>query len=265
MFISINLYIIVYTYLYTYFTPCNFTMFNAHATTNVRDTNNYSNKLIDFVVPNTVTRLRDSACADSSNLGSVTIPRHVTELGTYTFSGCTQLHSIELPDTLANIPQGAFVHCENLKFIRFPKYLTTIGEDALYGCRSLRHLVIPESTTHIAAHAFAKCSALHTVEFPNSVTSVGVGLFFLCGALKTIIFVCEDNKLPATTVVDAVRVPHARMFIRTCTAAGALYDIDTTDIWDSDNRDTELRHLVAAALHRDTSEIRMDGTTIILE
>ena len=60
---------------------------------------------------------------------SVTIPSSVKNIGTYAFSGCTNLTEVILPDGLENIGYAAFMS-SGIKEITVPKSVKNIGQDA---------------------------------------------------------------------------------------------------------------------------------------
>ena len=50
-------------------------------------------------------------CVNSKEVKELVIPNGVTEIGSYTFSGCTSLSSITIPDSVTEIGEGAFQSC----------------------------------------------------------------------------------------------------------------------------------------------------------
>ena len=82
-------------------------------------------------------------------INSFTIPSSVTTIGSWAFSGCTNLTSVVIPSSV-----------------------THIGYDAFYNCRSLTSVEIPNSVTKIGSSAFSCCTSLASVEIPRSVTEI---------------------------------------------------------------------------------------------
>ena len=72
-----------------------------------------------FDVPNSVTRIFESAFNYSKKLTRVTIPRGVTTIGEDTFSCCYKLKSIEIPSTVTTIERYAFVDCNALETVEY--------------------------------------------------------------------------------------------------------------------------------------------------
>ena len=93
------------------------------------------------VVPDGVTRIRDSAFARCSSLTSITLPNSVTKIGKYAFAYCSSLTSITAPNSVTTIGEMAFYGCSSLTSISLPNRFgwdgdTTIGKYAFENCRS---------------------------------------------------------------------------------------------------------------------------------
>ncbi|MGN1045104.1 MAG: leucine-rich repeat domain-containing protein [Candidatus Methanomethylophilaceae archaeon] len=93
---------------------------------------------------------------------SMTIPRSVTEIGGYTFRGCTSLKEVHIPDSVTKIGDCAFEGCTSLEEVHIPDSVTEIGGYAFSGCTSLKEVHIPDSVTKIGWHVFKGCT------FPDS-------------------------------------------------------------------------------------------------
>lgn len=104
-----------------------------------------------------------SGFTSCKNLVSVSIPRSVSLIGSYSFSGCTSLSQLLLNDGL-----------------------TTIHNNTFSGCTSLPRVVFPETIRHIQSAAFYNCSELRSIYLPN-VESIGASAFDGCAKLDTIV------------------------------------------------------------------------------
>ena len=177
----------------------------------------------DLVIPNNVTRIRNSAFSGCSGLTSVTIPNGITSIGYEAFSGCSGLTSVTIPNSVTSIGEGAFSYCTGLTSVEIPNSVTSIGSDAFEGCSSLTsvhisdiaawcaisfesydanplyyahklylnevlvtNLVIPDNVTSIKSYAFANCSGLTSVTIPNGITSIGYYAFSGCSGLTSV-------------------------------------------------------------------------------
>ena len=69
---------------------------------------------VNYIIPNSVTKIGDGAfyCCDS--LQSITIPNSVTSIGDYAFYWCKSLQSITIPNSVTSIGDGAFSGCTHL-------------------------------------------------------------------------------------------------------------------------------------------------------
>ena len=73
--------------------------------------------LTEYAIPNSVTKIGNSAFAYCRSLTSVTIPDSVTKIGGYAFRDCSSLTSVTIPDSVTEIGSGAFSSCSSLKSV----------------------------------------------------------------------------------------------------------------------------------------------------
>ena len=110
----------------------------------------------------------------------------VTSIGTYAFSGCSNITSITLPESVTSIGSFAFEGCSSITAITLPESVTSIGGSAFAGCSSLTAITIPEGVTSIGNYTFSRCSSLTSITIPESVTSIGYMAFQYCSNLTAI-------------------------------------------------------------------------------
>lgn len=115
-----------------------------------------------------------------------TIPKNVTTIGMWAFSGHDELVSIELHDSITAIGWQAFSGCKNLRSVTIPESVTDIGECAFGYCESLTSIVIPNGISRIKAATFSGCKKLVSVTLPDSVTFISEGAFGYCESLRAI-------------------------------------------------------------------------------
>ena len=144
-------------------------------------------KIESYIIPDSVTKIRDSAFSDCSSLSNIVIPDSVTAIGDFAFSGCSSLFNIVIPDSVTAIGDSAFSDCSSLSNIVIPDSVTAIGDGAFSDCSSLSNIVIPDSVTAIGDFAFSDCSSLPNIVIPNSVTSIGDYAFSFCSSLPNIV------------------------------------------------------------------------------
>ena len=139
-------------------------------------------------IPNSVTRIRDWAFSDCSNLISITIPNSVTSIGDRAFVACKGLTSIVVEkgnktyDTRENCnaiietaSNTLIAGCKNT--ITIPNSVTGIGDYAFYACKGLTSIIIPNGVTSIGDQAFSGCDALKYVKIPKTLTDIGYDAF----------------------------------------------------------------------------------------
>ena len=135
-------------------------------------------------IPDSVTKINNSAFYASTGLTEIEIPNSVTSMGENIFSGCTSLEKVKLPNSRQNIMAGTFSNCKNLKDIVIPETVTTIRQDAFYGCASLPSINLPDGLQTIEDNAFYECKALTDIIIPKNVTSIGTSAFYNCDGLQ---------------------------------------------------------------------------------
>ena len=105
------------------------------------------------------------------------IPNSVTRIGESAFNNCVKLTSITIPNSVTSIGEEAFNFCSRLKSITIPNSVTSIGDKAFTSCSALRSITIPNSLTSIGDWAFRCCDALKSVKIPKSLTEIGEDAF----------------------------------------------------------------------------------------
>ena len=179
-------------------------------------------KNVGYSIPDGVTVIRDRAFNKCISLNSITIPKSVQDIDTYSFFGCTSLEAINvagsnknyadvngilfskdktkivcypankknmsysIPVSVKVVGVAAFRDCIYLKGITIPDSVTNIEHHAFSNCKSLKSITIPDSITAIEMATFIDCASLTGVKIPASVTSIGWGAFSNCTSLTKI-------------------------------------------------------------------------------
>ena len=141
---------------------------------------------VNYIIPNSVKSIGNSAFYWCKSLQSVTIPNSVTKIGDYAFSECDSLQSVTIPNSVTSIGDHAFEQCTFLQSVTIPNSVTSIGDSAFYNCKSLQSITIPNSVTSIGDSAFCNCKSLQSVTIPNSVTKIGDKAFGWCTFLQSV-------------------------------------------------------------------------------
>ena len=179
-------------------------------------------KNVGYSIPDGVTVIRDRAFNKCISLNSITIPKSVQDIETYSFFGCTSLEAINvaasnknyadvngilfskdktkivcypankknmsysIPVSVKVVGVAAFRDCIYLKGITIPDSVTNIEHHAFSNCKNLKSITIPDSITAIEMATFIDCASLTGVKIPDSVTSIGWGAFSNCKSLTKI-------------------------------------------------------------------------------
>lgn len=117
----------------------------------------------EFVIPNTVTSIKDGAFLHCSELTSIKMPNSVTSIGIRAFYECSKLTDINIANSVTEIKRDAFYGCSGLTSINIPNSVTNIGEGAFFDCSGLTSINIPNSVTEIEEDAFGGCMELQEV------------------------------------------------------------------------------------------------------
>jgi hypothetical protein len=138
----------------------------------------------DYVIPNSVTTIENSAFSRCTNLTSVTLPDSVTSIGKEAFFSCASLTNVALGSSVTAIADGAFYYCTKLMSVTVPDSVTTIGNTAFYYCTNLTNVTLGSVAT-IGINAFSFCTSLANVALGSSVTNIGIYAFNYCASLTS--------------------------------------------------------------------------------
>ncbi|MBN2864911.1 MAG: leucine-rich repeat domain-containing protein [Thiotrichales bacterium] len=147
---------------------------------------------LSYEIPNSVTRIEDSAFADCKGLTSVTIPNSVISIGYNAFQNCMGLISVTIPNSVKTLGNNAFKYCKGLISVTISNSVLIISYGTFMGCEGLTSVTIPNSVTTIEEFAFALCTGLTSIIIPNSVKTIGLKAFEFCNGL-TSFGVAVDN------------------------------------------------------------------------
>ena len=212
-------------------------LFNKDKTYLIRYPNNH--KQTEYIVPSTVTSIRDAAFLSSSKLTSLTIPNSVAEFDLFeSFWGCSALQEINVADgnTLFSSVDGVLFSKDKTSLYVFPanhkqteytvqSYVTNIEYEAFVDCQKLTSLTIPNSVTRVETDAFYHCSGLTSVIIPNSVTSIGDYVFYDCSGLTSVIIPNSVTKIGGSvfegcSALTSLNIPNSVKYIGTGAFSG---------------------------------------------
>ena len=112
------------------------------------------------------------------------IPESVKTIGSYAFSGCTDLEEIKIPESVESIGAGAFSDCKNITEMTIPENVGNIGEKAFKNCINLKSVNIPECIRNINPEVFYNCVNLKEIKLPENLKTIGAGAFKGCQTVK---------------------------------------------------------------------------------
>lgn len=136
-------------------------------------------------IPKSVTYIGDYAFSGCTSLTRIDLPQNVNTLGKYVFAGCSSLEDIALPSNLTIITEGLFKDCVKLESMTLPE-ITQIKDFAFYGCKKLKEIVLPEGLESIGRYSFSGCLKFESISVPGSVTKIDEGAFENCVSLKEV-------------------------------------------------------------------------------
>lgn len=131
--------------------------------------------------------------ANCYSLTSVTIPNSVTRIGNSAFYECSGLTRIDIPDSVKSIGVLAFYRCSGLRrvnsniygVLNIPSGVTSIESQAFDWCTGFTSINIPNTVTSISHYAFGSTN-IRNITIPSSVTSLGWNPFGWCTSLTSI-------------------------------------------------------------------------------
>ena len=175
------------------------------------------------IIPNSVTRIGDSAFEYCSGLTELTLPNSVASIGDSAFYVCRGLEKITVEsgnscydsrDNCNSIidkkTNTLIVGCKNSII---PNSVTSIGSGAFAYCSGLTELTLPNSVTSIGYAAFRGCSGLTELTLPNSITSIGDYAFADCSGLSKITSLAEIPPVCDSEVFDGVNKTNCELIV----------------------------------------------------
>ena len=142
----------------------------------------------EYVIPDTVEKISDSAFDRANKITAVTIGKSVKSIGNSAFYSCTALTKIVINDDCETVGERAFQGCTALQSVTFGKNTKTLGSYCFYNCYALGEIVFGNSLEAIPYECFENARALTSITIPDSVKSIGTYAFQYCNALESVEF-----------------------------------------------------------------------------
>ena len=178
--------------------------------------------LTSVVIPESVTRIDESAFLGCASLTSVDIPSRVNRISSFAFAQCHALPNITIHNSVISIDLCAFLACSSLTNVTIPASVNSIGIKAFASCIRLDAITvneenpyfdsaegalfsddqttliqcpagkvgnyaIPDTVKNIQDYAFDGCARLTSVTIPHGVTAISGGMFSDCSSLSVLV------------------------------------------------------------------------------
>lgn len=169
--------------------------------------------LVELMLPDSITLIRDSAFRECTGLRAVQLPTALESIYYSAFRDATSLQTVTplLPSTLTNLSANAFQNCTSLTgdlVLSNPAFrnvmntafgkcssltsvdltgsgATIVNEWTFSGCTSLTNAVLGEKIKTIALRAFNGCTALENVVAGPELQEIRDNAFVGCSSLRT--------------------------------------------------------------------------------
>lgn len=154
--------------------------------------------LTSIVLPDTITKIGESAFKNCTNLENINITESITVFGNQCFNGCAKLTgTLTIGANVTSIGYVAFngtgytklvynavsatgytlvggdILAATISEVEFGTGVKRIPESFMAGNTSLTSIVIPEGVTEIGKYAFRNATALASITLPDSLESLG--------------------------------------------------------------------------------------------
>lgn len=153
---------------------------------------------INIIIPETyedkkVTKIKESAFKNCSNVKNIILPDTITEIGNNAFSGCINLIKITIPDNVVSLGHYAFWCCLNLKTAQIGYKVTKLDDSTFDCCKNLTEIKLPVRLKTIGNNCFSSCNSLKSITIPELVTEIGYGAFYRCLKLESVKFTSQKK------------------------------------------------------------------------
>jgi uncharacterized repeat protein (TIGR02543 family) len=126
--------------------------------------------------PSTITELGNYTFYGCTSLSDISFLKNITKVGNYAFNGCTALTDIDALESLTTTGTYVFTNC-TFSAIHIPATMVTIGDSTFSGCKSLTEVVIPEGVTSLGTYVFNGATALESITLPSTLVTIGKNAF----------------------------------------------------------------------------------------
>lgn len=171
--------------------------------------NTNTSSFTSFVIPDSITKIKQYAFYNCYYLASVTIPSGITFIDEHAFALCSALSSVVIPNSVVRIERYCFRNCSALADVTFSDNITAIPEYCFMNA-GIVTANLPSRLNSISSAAFAGCGALKTLSIPSTLVSVASGAFSNCQSLEFVTLGtglnCNRLDLSASTLYSAATI-----------------------------------------------------------
>ena len=118
---------------------------------------------------------------------SIVVEDGITSVGTYAFSGFSNVSSVELAPSVTALGTGAFENCTSLEIINDTRNITSPAPSAFKNT-AITEFALADGVETIGGWIFEDCKSLKSVTIPESVSAVAISAFNGCTALSDVYY-----------------------------------------------------------------------------
>ena len=159
-----------------------------------------------------VTAIERRAFSNCTAPTTVSIPKTVTSIDAFSFSGSSGITSITVDSAnpkydsreqcnaiILTAANKLMAGCQNTVI---PNSVTVVGNGAFWGCSTLSSVTIPSSVIKLEVQAFAYCSGLSSVTIGNSMVFIDESAFDGCTSLASVTLPASVNIIGRRAFAD---------------------------------------------------------------
>ena len=150
-----------------------------------------NSKLINALyIPKTVTSVSEYAFTGYKGLTSVIIPNGVKTINAYAFYNCENLVSVSITKTIADLVPSAFYNCNPSIYTEYAygKYLCADNNPYAVLLKitnvNKKSYNVNENAWIIGSNVFSSCNQIENITIPDSVSTLCSNAFYGCSTLK---------------------------------------------------------------------------------
>ncbi|MGN0211602.1 MAG: leucine-rich repeat domain-containing protein, partial [Muribaculaceae bacterium] len=153
--------------------------------------NTVNNDITSVKLPETITKIGDSAFDNNMNIKEFTIPAACTEIGAQAFFN-TRITNMTVLGPVKSIGASAFASTV-FKSIVFPEGLETVGDFVFGNQKSLVEIEFPSTVKSFGYYAFSNCSSVEKFVC-KAVTPPSVGIVLFTKGTTATLYVPKGSK-----------------------------------------------------------------------